>query len=146
MPGKDSKNKRGHNNARLYASYALARESFSTSFSTFRTMLRALPHPVGPGQERLRLAIMNSGAPSPGMNTAVRVATRFGLDMGHVMLGIKNGFEGFIRGEIEEMHWMSVHGWASRGGAELGTNRKVPNESDYYKIARNIEEHQIQDY
>jgi len=119
-------------------------ESFSTSFSTFRTMLRALPHPVGPGQERLRLAIMNSGAPSPGMNTAVRVATRFGLDMGHVMLGIKNGFEGFIRGEIEEMHWMSVHGWASRGGAELGTNRKVPNESDYYKIARNIEEHQIQ--
>ena len=119
-------------------------ESFGTSFSTFRTMLRALPHPVEPGQARLRLAIMNSGAPSPGMNTAVRVATRYGLDLGHEILGIRNGFEGFVRGEIEEMHWMSVHGWASRGGAELGTNRKVPEGSDYYPIARNIEENKIQ--
>ncbi len=119
-------------------------ESFGTSFSTFRTMLRALPHPVEPGQARLRLAIMNSGAPSPGMNTAVRVATRYGLDLGHEILGIRNGFEGFIRGEIEEMHWMSVHGWASRGGAELGTNRKVPEGSDYYPIARNLEENKIQ--
>lgn len=119
-------------------------ESFGTSFSTFRTMLRALPHPVESGQARLRLAIMNSGAPSPGMNTAVRVATRYGLDLGHEILGIRNGFEGFVRGEIEEMHWMSVHGWASRGGAELGTNRKVPEGSDYYPIARNIEENKIQ--
>jgi 6-phosphofructokinase 1 len=119
-------------------------ESFSTSFSTFRTMLRALPHSPEPGQTRIRLAIMHAGAPSPGMNTAVRVATRYGLDRGHVILGIKNGFEGFIRGDIEEMHWMSVHGWASRGGAELGTNRKEPDGSDYYAIARNIEEHKIQ--
>jgi 6-phosphofructokinase 1 len=119
-------------------------ESFGTSFSTFKTMLRALPHPVGPGQAQLRLAIMNSGAPSPGMNTAVRVATRYGLDSGHVILGIKNGIEGFIRGEIEELHWMSVHGWASRGGAELGTNRKIPEGPDFYTIARNIEEHNIQ--
>jgi 6-phosphofructokinase 1 len=78
------------------------------------------------------------------MNTAVRVATRYGLDLGHEILGIRNGFEGFVRGEIEEMHWMSVHGWASRGGAELGTNRKVPEGSDYYPIARNIEENKIQ--
>lgn len=119
-------------------------ESFGTSFNTFRTMLRALPHPPVPDQPRLRLGIMNAGAPSPGMNTAVRVATRYGLDLGHDILCIKNGFEGFIHGEIEEMHWMSVHGWASRGGAELGTNRKVPEGSDYYSIARHIEEHQIQ--
>jgi 6-phosphofructokinase 1 len=72
------------------------------------------------------------------------VAIRYGLDRGHDILGIRNGFEGLIRGDIEEMHWMSVHGWASRGGAELGTNRKVPDGSDYYAIARNIEEHKIQ--
>lgn len=119
-------------------------ESFTNSFRTFRTMLRALPHPPEPDQTRLRLAIMHAGAPSPGMNAAVRVATRYGLDLGHVILGIKNGFDGFIRGEIEEMHWMSVHGWAPRGGAELGTNRTVPVDSDFYAIARNIEEYKIQ--
>jgi 6-phosphofructokinase 1 len=119
-------------------------ESFTNSFRTYRTMLRALPHPPEPDQTRLRLAILHAGAPSPGMNTAIRVATRYGLDLGHVILGIRNGFDGFIRGNIEEMHWMSVHGWAPRGGAELGTNRKVPDDPDYYAIARNIEEYKIQ--
>ena len=38
---------------------------------------------------------------------------------------------------------MSVNGWASRGGAELGTNRQIPDGSDFYAIARNIEEHHI---
>jgi 6-phosphofructokinase 1 len=32
----------------------------------------------------------------------------------------------------------------SMGGAELGTNRKVPDGADFYAIARNIEEHGIQ--
>ena len=31
---------------------------------------------------------------------------------------------------------MSVNGWAPVGGAELGTNRKVPDGSDFYAIAR----------
>jgi 6-phosphofructokinase 1 len=41
------------------------------------------------------------------------------------------------------MHWMSVNGWASMGGSELGTNRKVIKGSDLYAIARTIEEHGI---
>ena len=35
---------------------------------------------------------------------------------------------------------MSVNGWAAMGGAELGTNRKIPEGSDFYAVARNIEE------
>lgn len=38
---------------------------------------------------------------------------------------------------------MSVSGWVSRGGAELGTNRKVPAASDFYAIARQLEQHRI---
>ena len=60
------------------------------------------------------------------------------------MLGVHNGFEGLIHGEIEEMEWMSVAGWAAMGGSELGTNRTVPSRSDYYAIARNMEEHDVQ--
>ncbi len=118
--------------------------SFREAFYTLKTMLRTLPHPPLPGQKQLRLAVMHSGAPSPGMNTAVRAAIRIGLDRGHTMLGIENGFRGFANGSIKDMDWMSVNGWASLGGSELGTNRHVPSGSDYYQIARTIENHQIQ--
>ncbi len=118
--------------------------SFKAAFRTMRTLVRALPHPPEPGQKQLRLAVMHSGAPAPGMNTAVRAAVRLGLDKGHVMLGVKNGVKGLVAGDIEEMDWMSVNGWATMGGAELGTNRKTPDGSDFYAIARNIEEHRIQ--
>ena len=60
------------------------------------------------------------------------------------MLGINNGFEGFANGEIETLNWMSVNGWAYLGGSELGTNRHIPANSDFYNIARNIEEHNIE--
>ena len=117
--------------------------SFVEGFRTLRTLIRALPHDPAPGQKRHRFAVMNIGAPAPGMNTAVRAAVRLGLDKGHEMLGIYNGVPGFIDGQIEEMNWMTVAGWASRGGSELGTNRVLPHGSDFYAMARAIEEHRI---
>lgn len=117
--------------------------SFTESFHIVRTMVRALPHPPSPGQRRMRIAVMNAGGPAPGMNTAVRTAVRLGTDKGHIMLGVSNGFHGLIEGDIREMDWMSVHGWASQGGAEMGTNRYVPKGSDFYAIARNLEAHQV---
>ena len=60
------------------------------------------------------------------------------------MLGIHNSFQGLIDGEVEEMSWMSVNGWAPMGGSELGTNRKSPAGADFYQIARNIEKFDIQ--
>ena len=77
------------------------------------------------------------------MNTAARAAVRLGIDRGHIMLAIHNGFRGLATGEITEVGWLSVNGWASRGGAELGTNRYVPSGRDFYDIAKNIEEFQL---
>jgi len=118
--------------------------SFKEAFSTLKTMVRALPHPPEPGQKRLRIAILNAGAPAAGMNTAGRTAIRLGLDQGHIMLGISNGFEGMARSQVQEMDWMSVSGWASQGGSVLGTSRKIPKGSDLYGIARTIEDNQIE--
>jgi 6-phosphofructokinase 1 len=117
--------------------------SFSDSFRILRTLLRAQPHPTEPGQPQLRLAVLHGGGPAPGMNTAVRVAVRLGMEKGHTMLAVQNGFEGLIEGEISEMDWMSVSGWVSRGGAELGTNNKIPEGADFYMIARQLEAHSI---
>jgi len=118
-------------------------KSFIDAFNTFRTMLRALPHPPQPGKKPLRIAVMHSGAPAPGMNAAVRASVRIGIDRGHIVLGVRNGFEGLILNDIFEMDWMSVNGWASMGGSELGTNRTIPTGGDLYRIARNIEENEI---
>jgi 6-phosphofructokinase 1 len=121
----------------------LRTSSFSGAFNTFRTFVRALPHPPVAGSKRYKFAVLNSGAPSPGMNTATRAAVRLGIDKGHAVLGVQNGFDGLIYGDIREMDWMSVNGWASMGGSELGTNRKVPKGGDLYAIARSIETHEI---
>ncbi len=117
--------------------------SFKEAFRTLRTFVRALPHPPESGQRRLRLAVMNAGSPAPGMNTAARAAVRLGLDKGHIMLGIRNGIQGLIDGDIYEMDWMSVNGWASMGGSELGTTRKIPKGAELYLMARTIEKYAI---
>lgn len=118
--------------------------NFKEAFHTLRTLLRSLPHAPLPGQKRLRLAVMNSGAPAPGMNTAIRAAVRIGLDKGHIMFGVTNGFQGLIDGSLKEMDWMSVNGWASTGGSELGANREIPSGRDFYAIARTLEKYEIQ--
>ncbi|NNF88202.1 MAG: 6-phosphofructokinase [Acidimicrobiia bacterium] len=113
--------------------------SFRDSFQMIRTMVRAQPHPPEPGQARLRLAVVHAGGAAPGMNTAARVAIRVGIDRGHSMLAVRNGIEGLLRDDIEEMDWMSVNGWVSRGGAELGTSRYLPGERETELIAERLE-------
>ena len=117
--------------------------SFRDSFRMIRTMVRAQPHAPVPDQRRLRLAVLHGGGPAPGMNTAVRVAVRVGVDRGHTMLAVRNGFQGLGDGDIDEMDWMSVTGWVSRGGAELGTTRFVPTAEAIDRIAAQLESHQI---
>ena len=121
----------------------LRSSSFTDAFKTLKTMVRALPHPVEEGKKRFRIAVMNAGAPAPGMSIASRIAIRLGLDQGHIMLGVRNGFRGFAKNDVDEMNWMSVTGWASSGGSLLGTNRRRPEGSDLYAIARVIEDQRI---
>lgn len=116
---------------------------FRDSFRTLRTLVRAVPHPPADGQRQLRIGIMNAGGPAPGMNAGVRAAVRIALDKGHIPLGIRRGFRGLVNGDVSELHWMDVDGWAAIGGSELGTSRKVPKSSEYYGIARAIEENKI---
>ena len=118
--------------------------SFNESLETLNTLLRSLPRPVRSEQRRVRIGVMHAGASAPGMNTAVRAAVRLTLDHGHHVLGIRRGFLGLAAGDVREMNWMSVNGWAPMGGAELGTNRDVPDGPDLYAIARTIEAHQIE--
>jgi 6-phosphofructokinase 1 len=116
---------------------------FVESYNILNTLLRAHPQPPEKGQKQLRLAVMHAGAPAPGMNTAARVAIRLGLDQGHVMLGIHNGVKGLLEDQIQEMNWMSVHGWVNRGGAELGTSRDKPAQGEYDRVSEQFSRYGI---
>ncbi len=116
---------------------------FQATYQILQTLLQAGPNPVEKPKNPFRIAVMHSGGPAPGMNTVVRAAVRWGSDQGHTMLGISNGFPGLIEGDLKELSWMDVSGWVSQGGAEIGTNRTIPNEGDFYSIARTIEQEQI---
>jgi 6-phosphofructokinase 1 len=118
--------------------------SFAESYRIFRTIAHSHPNPPQAEDRQLRLAIMHAGGPSPGMNTAVRVAVRLGMDQGHTLLGIRNGFPGLIQGDFTELGWMSVSGWVARGGAELGTSRYLPEGRDFYSIAKNLEAQRVE--
>jgi len=117
--------------------------SFENAFEILGTLVQAVPRQGVESQRRFRIAIIHAGALSPGMNTAVRIAVRMGLDMGHTMLGVQNGFQGLIDGDVHEMNWMSVAGWASMGGSELGTTRFLPEERHLYSIARTLEQFEV---
>ncbi|CAO3624551.1 unnamed protein product [Mucor hiemalis] len=98
-----------------------------------------------PEHRRLRVGIINVGAPAGGMNAASRTAVRYALNRGHRPFAILNGFPGLARGSIEELTWIGVDGWTSRGGSELGTNRAVPGEAvDMGMIAYQMQKFNIQ--
>jgi 6-phosphofructokinase 1 len=128
---------------------ALRPNSFKEAFDYVSILKNAVPRKPLPKKKRLRFGILHSGATTPGMNSAVRAAVRFCIDKGHEAVGIMGGISGLIEGNskkkknISKMDWMSVNGWASLGGANLGTSRKVPKSQDFWNIARNIAEHDI---
>ena len=117
--------------------------SFRDSLDTFNTLSEAKPKKQVTGSEALNILVMNSGTLAPGMNTAVRTAVRSGLDHGHKVFGVRNGFKGLIEDQIIELNWMDVEDWTSIGGSELGTNRKRPENRDFYEISKNLESRNI---
>ncbi|KAI9739359.1 MAG: 6-phosphofructokinase, alpha subunit [Cirrosporium novae-zelandiae] len=89
-----------------------------------------------PEEKRMRVGIVNVGAPAGGMNSAVRAAVAYCLTRGHTPLGIYNGFSGLVRhhedeplSSVRELSWLDVEGWVSKGGSEIGTNRTLPSEA-----------------
>lgn len=121
---------------------SLRSPSLADAWRLFHVVNGARPSPE---QARpRRIAILHSGAPAPGMNMAVRTAVRWAAAHGHSLLGIRGGFQGLTRGEVEELDWMSVSGWAGKGGAELGTGHLVPAGPELYAGARVLEDHGIE--
>ncbi|XP_015040011.1 ATP-dependent 6-phosphofructokinase isoform X3 [Drosophila pseudoobscura] len=122
--------------------------SFERNLETYKMLTRLKPpkecfDAEGKGIEGYRLAVMHIGAPSCGMNAAVRSFVRNAIYRGDVVYGINDGVEGLIAGNVRELGWSDVSGWVGQGGAYLGTKRTLP-EGKFKEIAARLKEFKIQ--
>ena len=70
-----------------------------------------------------RIGILTSGGDSQGMNCAIRAVTRSAINSGLTVMGIRDGYQGLIDGNIEELNVRSVSHIVDRGGTFLRTAR-----------------------
>lgn len=59
------------------------------------------------------------------------------------MVAIRGGVPGLRDGNFQPVTWADVEGMASTGGADFGTRRYVPQETDLYQMARQLEDNRI---
>ncbi len=69
------------------------------------------------------IGILTSGGDAPGMNAAIRAVARTAMGNGMKVMGIKRGYHGLLRGEIEELTSRDVSDVLQRGGTFLQTAR-----------------------
>jgi len=69
------------------------------------------------------IGVLTSGGDAPGMNAALRAVVRTGLYNNIRMMGISQGFDGLIHGNIDDMTLSSVADIIHRGGTVLKTAR-----------------------
>jgi len=69
------------------------------------------------------IGVLTSGGDAPGMNAAIRAVVRTSIYNGVKIIGIKQGYNGLIEGNLEEMNLSSVADIIHRGGTILRTAR-----------------------
>jgi 6-phosphofructokinase 1 len=69
------------------------------------------------------VGVLTSGGDAPGMNAAIRAVVRTSIYNQLRIVGIKQGYNGLINGNIEEMNLSSVADIIHRGGTILRTAR-----------------------
>jgi len=76
-----------------------------------------------------RLAILVGGGPAPGINSVIGAATIRGVLDGVEVLGVRDGFEWIMKGNVDHVHPLTI-GEVSRihfrGGSHIGISRANP--------------------
>jgi 6-phosphofructokinase 1 len=70
-----------------------------------------------------RIGVLTSGGDAPGMNACVRAVVRTATFHGIEVMGIHEGYQGMIRGEIKLMTTRDVGGIIQQGGTIIQTAR-----------------------
>ena len=70
-----------------------------------------------------RFGVMTSGGDAPGMNAAVRAVFRMANHLGLEAVGIQDGYQGLLNGQLLSVSDQQLDGIERRGGTILGTSR-----------------------
>jgi len=76
-----------------------------------------------------KLAILVGGGPAPGINSVIGAATIRAALEGMDVIGVRDGFEGLMRGDIEHIVPLTIEGVSRihfRGGSHIGISRANP--------------------
>jgi 6-phosphofructokinase 1 len=79
--------------------------------------------------QRKRLAILVGGGPAPGINSVIGAATIRAALEGVEVLGVEDGFEWIMQGDIDHVRPLTIDGVSRihfRGGSFLGISRANP--------------------
>lgn len=122
------------------AALALRGHSFRDQLELHKLLTQASP---GTEATRGNLLVLTAGHDAPGMNAFLRVVTRVAKNSGYRVLAAEYGCEGLLAGQVKELAWMDVSGWAARGGSELGAGWYEMKADDLPKLAEIFSEHHI---
>lgn len=71
----------------------------------------------------MKIAVLTSGGDAPGMNPAIRAVVRAGINSGHEVYAVMDGYAGLVSGSFEKMSRKSVSEILAKGGTIIGTAR-----------------------
>ncbi len=72
------------------------------------------------------IGILTGGGDCPGLNPVIRAVVRKADQLGHKVVGIKNGWKGLVENETMPLDLRAVSGILPKGGTILGTSRTNP--------------------
>lgn len=78
-----------------------------------------------------KIGILTSGGDAPGMNSCIRAVGRTAIYHDIQLVGIREGFDGLIRGDMQVLNARDLGGILQRGGTVLQTGR-----SEYFRETR----------
>lgn len=83
-----------------------------------------------------RIGVLTGGGDCPGLNAVIRACVRRAQNAAVETLGIHNGWQGFLDGNVEPLTSLSVAGILPKGGTVLGTSRSDPlkTEQDFVQL------------
>jgi 6-phosphofructokinase 1 len=71
-----------------------------------------------------RIGILTGGGDCPGLNAVIRGVAKPAHDIGLIVLGLLDGFEGLVEGKAIELYNKDVSGILATGGTILGSSNK----------------------
>lgn len=94
----------------------------------------------------MRVALLTGGGDSSAINAAIRAVVRKGIAEGFKIIGIRNGWRGLVKDDVEPLYMGSVSGIIQRGGTILGTSRANPfkEERGVGKVITNLRKYDVE--